>query len=107
MRTRAIILAVTMLLVAAVPAIASNQWPDDLPSQIGKCQKLPPSAVIGGLPRLLAYFTPQGMTYGIKTDDGKTFNLYSQPLGSKASVPIQSGISLNQVKRILETKCSE
>ena len=107
MRTRAIILAVTMLLFAVVPATASKQWPNDLPSQIGKCQKLPPSAVIEGLPRLLAYFTQQGMTYGIKTDDGMTFSLSSQPLGSKASVLIQSGIPLDQVKRILEAKCSE
>ncbi|ACS80846.1 hypothetical protein [Maridesulfovibrio salexigens] len=108
MRAPTLILAMALLLFAAAPASAAGQWTDDLPRKMGNCQLLPPSYVDGtGLTRFISYFTPKGMAYGIKTQDGKTFDLSSQALGGQTSVPIQSGIPLDQVKRVLETKCAE
>ncbi|NDV25688.1 hypothetical protein [Desulfovibrio sp. JC010] len=105
MRTLVISLTAAILLFAA-PAMASDNWANDMPRSIENCLRVSGTQVNAqGLTTHIVYVNPGMKSYAIKTQDGKRFDLLSGEFAVQPSVPLLTGAPLFQVKKTMEEKC--
>lgn len=108
MRLWTITLAMTMLLLAAVPTFASNEWVGELPPTLGKCEKrgVGDSYKGTGIVKLISYINQNPfIMYQIKTQNGDLFDVVKVPLGAPQTT-LKTGVNLQEVQYIIKLECT-